>query len=275
MAVKGYRHQRTSKPEAEATGPLIPVAWGTQMIGDDGERVADVGRRRLVVVDSHLGALATLTVILSSRFEVWSTSQLSTAFRWVFQAPADLIVLGGEHPDPNSLSFLRHVRERASARPEVLVTSAEVEGWFELPLGPLVDGVFRRPSQLLDLVERAHVLLRAPSPIGPEAFRSRARRAIEYIAAHYSPVPGVRDIAQHIAISESHLSHVFHRAVGITLKEYLTRVRIEIVKHLLVETDDSLDVIAEIVGLCDAGHLCRLFARYVGETPGKFRRAAS
>jgi AraC-like DNA-binding protein len=245
------------------------------MSADGRERVADVGRRRLVLVDSHVGTLATLTVFFSSRFEVWSTSQLSTAFRWVFQAPADLIVLGGEHPDPNSLSFLRHARERASVRPEVLVTAARLEGWLEPPLGSLVDGVFQRPSQLLDLVERAHVLLRAPSPIGPEAFRSRARSAIEYIASHYSPLPGVRDIAQRVAVSESHLSHVFHRAVGITLKEYLTRVRIEIVKHLLVETDQSLGVIAEMVGLCDAGHLCRLFARYVGGTPGKFRRAAS
>ena len=62
---------------------------------------------------------------------------------------------------------------------------------------------------------------------------------------------------------------------GEPLKEYLMRVRIEIVKHLLIETDQSLGVIAEMVGLCDAGHLCRLFARYVGGTPGKFRRAAS
>lgn len=243
------------------------------MRADGRGSVVDVGRRRLVLVESHLGTLATLTVFFSSCFEVWSTSQLSTAFRWIFQAPTDLIVLGGEHPDPNRLSFLRHARERASARPEVLVTAARLEGWLDPPLGPLVDGVFQRPSQLLELIERAHVLLRAPSPIGPEAFRSRARSAIEYIASHYSLLPGVQDIAQRVAISESHLSHVFHHTVGITLKEYLTRMRIELVKQLLLETDQSLGVIAEMVGLYDAGHLCRLFVRYVGATPGKFRRA--
>ena len=81
-----------------------------------------------MLVESHLGTLATLTVFFSSQFEVWSTSRLSTAFRWVFQAPTDLIVLGGERPDPNRLSFLRHARKEASVRPEVLVTAARLKG---------------------------------------------------------------------------------------------------------------------------------------------------
>ncbi len=215
-----------------------------------------------------------MAVIFSTSFDVCSTCRLSDAFRWVLQAPADLVILGGERPDPNAVSLLRQVRADTNGS-TVLVAATQLEGWLQPPQSLLIDGVFERPSQLLDLIERAHVLLKARTPIGAEANRSQPRRAIEYIAATHSPVPRARDVARHTGVSVAYLSAVFRRAVGMTLKEYLTRVRIEIIKHLLTETDEGLDTIAETVGLCDAGYLCRLFVRYVGRTPGKFRRAGS
>ncbi|TMH89125.1 MAG: helix-turn-helix domain-containing protein [Betaproteobacteria bacterium] len=49
-------------------------------------------------------------------------------------------------------------------------------------------------------------------------------------------------------------------------------VRVEIIKRLLAETDDKLDIIAEQLGFCDAPHLSRVFRRICGCPPGEYRR---
>ena len=51
----------------------------------------------------------------------------------------------------------------------------------------------------------------------------------------------------------------------------VTHVRIEVARYLLRGTPDTLEVIAELVGLWDASHLTRVFRQHVGMTPGAFR----
>jgi AraC-like DNA-binding protein len=60
-----------------------------------------------------------------------------------------------------------------------------------------------------------------------------------------------------------------------TVKEYVTRLRIEVAKQLLYDRAQTLERIAEKVGFSDASHLSRVFRRYVGYRPGTFRRDIS
>lgn len=47
--------------------------------------------------------------------------------------------------------------------------------------------------------------------------------------------------------------------------------RIEIAKQLLVSTDSNLNQIAEQIGYANDIALIRLFKKYTGVTPGKYR----
>ena len=58
--------------------------------------------------------------------------------------------------------------------------------------------------------------------------------AVDYISAHYGdPELGVAEIAEHLGISEGHLSHTFKRETDYTVAAYITRVRMRTAMKLL------------------------------------------
>ena len=56
-----------------------------------------------------------------------------------------------------------------------------------------------------------------------------------------------------------------------TVKDYVTRVRLEAAKYLLRETTEKEDTVAEMVGLYDATYLARVFRRRGSGPPGSYR----
>jgi two-component system response regulator YesN len=97
-------------------------------------------------------------------------------------------------------------------------------------------------------------------------------RVATYVRANYVRV-NVDALAEAIGLSPGHLSRIFREETSLTAKDYVTRVRIEVARVLLRETHETLEVIADRVGLFDASHLTRVFRRHTAETPGGFRRA--
>ena len=57
--------------------------------------------------------------------------------------------------------------------------------------------------------------------------------------------------------------------------KYMTNVRIEAVKTLLLTDEYNLDMIAGLTGFSGANYLCRVFKREVGLSPAAWRTAAA
>jgi len=95
--------------------------------------------------------------------------------------------------------------------------------------------------------------------------------AINYIDANYDKPITLADIARASHISVSRLAHVFKEQMGITLIDYLTSVRIERAKQLLLATEQSCTEICFQVGYNNQSYFTRIFKRLVGMTPRKFR----
>ena len=98
-------------------------------------------------------------------------------------------------------------------------------------------------------------------------------KAIAFMARHYREPLLVGDVARAAALSEDRLGHVFKKATGFPIKDYLTRLRIAIARRLLRETNVTLDIIAERVGLGDGSQFSRKFIDVAGIRPGEFRRS--
>ena len=111
------------------------------------------------------------------------------------------------------------------------------------------------------------------SRVVPMRYPSRAvRRSIEYINANFSGEIKLKDIAAAVGMSMFHLSRTFRASTGVTLHRYLTRTRVERVKALLLDSDQSLAVIADAAGFSDQSHMSKTFKRFTGTTPRLFRR---
>ena len=100
----------------------------------------------------------------------------------------------------------------------------------------------------------------------------RIARIKQYVLAHHQdPDLLVETIAAGVGLSESYLCTLFKQACGVTVKDHLTRVRIEEAKELLRDTDDKLQAVALRVGFRDANHFSTVFKREVGLTPREWR----
>jgi len=84
----------------------------------------------------------------------------------------------------------------------------------------------------------------------------------------------VEQLARKAALSRSAFFERFTRAVGIAPMEYLLSWRMALAKDLLRKTDLGLEAVAERVGYGSASTFSTAFSRHVGQSPGRFARAA-
>jgi len=95
--------------------------------------------------------------------------------------------------------------------------------------------------------------------------------AINYIDANFDKQITLAEIARACYLSISRLAHVFKEQMGITIIEYLTSVRIERAKQLLLTTEQNCTEICFQVGYNNQSYFTRTFKELVGMTPRQFR----
>ena len=95
--------------------------------------------------------------------------------------------------------------------------------------------------------------------------------AINYIDANYDKAISVAEIAKACHLSASRMAHVFKEQMGITIIDYLTGVRIERAKQLLLATEQNCTEVCFQVGYNNQSYFTRTFKELVGMTPRQFR----
>ena len=78
-------------------------------------------------------------------------------------------------------------------------------------------------------------------------------------------------VARHCGVSDGHLSRMFHHSTGLTFREYLTQVRIEHARALLIQTPKGVTEIAYESGFQSVSQFHRAFRKAFGAAPGQMR----
>ena len=99
--------------------------------------------------------------------------------------------------------------------------------------------------------------------------------AVTAIRQNYMALYGVEELSEQLGVTKSHLVRTFKQALGVPPGKYLTTVRIEAVKTLLLTDEHNLEMIAGLTGFSGANYLCRVFKREVGVSPAAWRAAAA
>lgn len=95
-----------------------------------------------------------------------------------------------------------------------------------------------------------------------------------YVRQHLAEKISLDDVAEHVHLSRSYVSSMFHQQTGEGLFEYIQRLRLERACELLRETDEPLCDVAALCGFEDQSYFTRAFRKAHGLTPGAFRRAS-
>lgn len=87
-----------------------------------------------------------------------------------------------------------------------------------------------------------------------------------------NPRLNVQVLSDRLGRNRSTLSRMFHRAKGMTLIEYMVRLRVQNALAELKQTDDSVADIAARCGFGDQGYFARQVRRFTGVSPLQFRK---
>lgn len=104
------------------------------------------------------------------------------------------------------------------------------------------------------------------------AFPPIVREAVAYLRLHLDQRLNLDALAETLGVSSSHLSRICKKALGMTLTDYLNKLRIEEAKFLLDHSKDSLSAIAATVGFYDASYFSNVFRKWEQMTPYDYRR---
>lgn len=99
------------------------------------------------------------------------------------------------------------------------------------------------------------------------------QKAISFLKINYSQPLNLEKLSQYCFVHPAHLSRQFKKETGVTLTDFLNKIRIaEAKKNLRIERV-SIELIAENSGFSDAGYFTRVFKKAEGMTPSQYRNS--
>ncbi|CAM3473583.1 AraC family transcriptional regulator [Parendozoicomonas haliclonae] len=99
---------------------------------------------------------------------------------------------------------------------------------------------------------------------------ARIRQVQEHIASHLQDSLTITDLAAVACLSPTQFKKVFREQTGLSPLKYMTQVRMDKAKALLMHTDYPVQQVAEQVGYSDLSAFSRRFSSYFGLSPRAF-----
>lgn len=195
-----------------------------------------------------------------------------------------LIITDLKMPQMDGLEMLKRLREQGNNVYVIILTAYDSFpyaqtalrlGAVDFLLKPFHDGDLEQAvltlRRRMDSAERQDSML-PPSGLKKGGKSKYVLNAMDYIGEHYNdPNISVGMIAEHLGISEGHLSHTFKQETDYTLLNYLTRYRIHKAMELLRDCRVKVYEVAGQVGYKDIAHFSATFKKLTGITPSEYQ----
>lgn len=96
--------------------------------------------------------------------------------------------------------------------------------------------------------------------------------ALHFIRTNINRPIRVSDVVKQTALSRRGLEIRFRDHLRHSITDEIMRVRVDKVVNMLLESDMSMERIADCLAFCSPGHMTTVFKRFRGTTPNLFRR---
>ncbi|MCW8193495.1 response regulator transcription factor [Proteobacteria bacterium 005FR1] len=203
------------------------------------------------------------------------------------------VIFQYDYPDLFGLADLRLTKQLAPSVPLLMVTQAHSEQLAVWAFRTRVWDYFVQPvdtARLVAVVDTLHGFGKGShtarsfpqlkNTIPPEARlrcgggseeQSILERALSYLDANLHKKIVQADVAHSFGLSTFQFSRLFKRLTRVTFQEYLISRRIEEAKRLLENPKASVTDVCFTVGFQDLSYFTRVFQRYVGLPPSRYR----
>ena len=149
------------------------------------------------------------------------------------------------------------------------------EGVFDYLLKPVTN------ENLKDVLERIEVTLQKKyelpedSALSKRSAKESVDFAVHYMRENYRDDIDLGALAEKMGFTSAYLTKLFNKYLGEAPLKYLTSIRINEAKRLLLTTDEPIARVGEMVGYPDQFYFSRTFRKYTGLNPSAYRKKES
>lgn len=248
-------------------------------------------REQILLVEDDHAVQEVLTVVFKDAYEVKGATTGAEALAILDQEGVAAVVLDYRLPDCTGLELLNKIKAIQPSLPVVMITGYGSEWICAAALKLGVRDYFPKPFNAFDLVCSVRRILS-----GAAQAREHRENVLGEIDGrpHLSPKPSLRqdltiqkairliqqrywddlslsELACQVGMSKFLFSRRFREVMGMTFREYLTKIRLEKAKELLPGKQLSITEVAQVVGFGDLPRFDKLFKRHTGVTPSAYR----
>ena len=165
-------------------------------------------------------------------------------------------------------TFFKHVISNNDDKSRQFIANVEMNSI--LSEGTTVSNIMLRTITIIDRYLEDFTTAEAEDNRDKSNFYQQVK---EYIDNHYqNPDLSVTELSAIFKTNSSYLSSQFKKEFGTGLLDYITSVRIDAAKKLLVTTDSPNTEICKQVGYANTRTFLRAFSKSVGITPKEYKR---
>ncbi len=95
--------------------------------------------------------------------------------------------------------------------------------------------------------------------------------ALDYIHNHLEQNPSIQILSDYIGMKPKQLYYYFQKKTGMSPKQYIMNLQIKRAKEMISQGNHTMQEISELIGYEDSLYFSRIFKKYVGVSPMKFR----
>jgi len=199
--------------------------------------------------------------------------------RFIPSGNNSLLEKGSLYISPSFIKADKKLYSTLKNCPHTITLSEREATLTEIILKNIADEINRKEKNWEDIVYSEVMLftsilkrysIRKRKPDIPQ--NSIIEKIIEYIEKNFTNRLLLSDISKEFSISASHLSHLFKRETGLSVKQYILQRRIVEAKKLLSESDIKVTAISTKVGFDNFSLFNRIFKKITGLTPYNYRR---
>lgn len=131
-----------------------------------------------------------------------------------------------------------------------------LQGTFQLLLGNMLNRLYEH---------------KANEPLPQSKIDARVQTVLNYIHGHPDRLADLSHLYNMVRLSPSHLRAIFRQHTGHSMIGYIHKVKVDLAKQRLLDTDEQVSEIAWKLGFEDANYFSRLFKKLTGDAPNAFR----
>ncbi|RKM62170.1 response regulator [Butyrivibrio sp. CB08] len=191
----------------------------------------------------------------------------------------DIVIIDISMPVFTGLEVIGQCRKRGLKTAFVIVSGYDDFSYCQEALKLHVEAYLLKPvnfAELDELVDRLKIKLSEKEILKDQVSSDTDKKLIHdmttFLNEHLHEEISLKILGEAFYLTPNYISRVFRTELGVNYLSYLTHLRMEKAKQLLLNTEMGIAEISEAVGFNDYRTFTKVFKRYENVPPTQFRK---